>query len=706
MAYAGPTGHPMPAIHEAINESKLATLEGNTRPEMRPENDRGVVADSLPLEHLQLRLKRTPEAEAELATFIDSLHDRTSANYHKWLTPGQFAEHYGVAKEDVEAVSRWLESKGFTVNGVQPTGLTIDFSGTAGLVRTAFRTEIHNLEVNGVAHIANVSDPKIPAALAPAVSGIVSLNDFRPRPLYVKRAQSIQRGQYNTTNDPNFPNILTPGDIQTIYNFTPAYQAGLTGTGQKIMLLEDTFLYSTADWTTFRKTFNLTRTYPKATLTQIAPTGASACTQPAPNGDDGEAIIDVEWATAAAPNAAIVLAACSDPRGGFGGLNALENVLNGPAGNLPAVVSMSYGEAEASTGATLNAAFNTTFQQAVTEGVSIFVSSGDENAASADGGNPATHGISISGWTSSQYDVSVGGTDFADGYLGNSSTYWSATNASNYSSALSYIPEIPWNDSCAGALIASFLGSTPLALCNSTSVTSSSGALNGLFNAVGGSGGPSGCATGTASTRGVVSGTCAGYPKPSYQAGIFGNPNDGVRDIPDVSLFASNGFWGTYYVVCWSDPRFAADGSAPCTGTLETWAGFGGTSVSSPIMAAIQALINEKTGERWGNPNVTYYALANAEYGPSGNSACNSETVNPTSNTCAFYDITLGDNVSACEASGATLRNCYRPSGTVGVLSTSNTVEQPAYTTTPGWDFPTGIGSVNVWNLLQAWPTP
>jgi subtilase family serine protease len=121
-------------------------------------------------------------------------------------------------------------------------------------------------------------------------------------------------------------------------------------------------------------------------------------------------------------------------------------------------------------------------------------------------------------------------------------------------------------------------------------------------------------------------------------------------------------------------------------------------------MAAIQALINEKTGERWGNPNVTYYALANAEYGASGSSACNSETVNPTSNTCAFYDITLGDNDSACEASGANLRNCYRPSGTVGVLSTSNSADQPAYTTNVGWDFPTGIGSVNVWNLIQAWP--
>ena len=140
MAFAGafgPAGHPMPAIHEAVNESKLAILEGNTRPEAKPENDRGMVSDSMPMDHMLFQLKRSPEREAALESFIDQLHDRTSVNFHKWLTPGEFAEHYGVAKEDVDAVSTWLKSKGFSVNGVQPSGLTIDFSGTAGTVRTA-----------------------------------------------------------------------------------------------------------------------------------------------------------------------------------------------------------------------------------------------------------------------------------------------------------------------------------------------------------------------------------------------------------------------------------------------------------------------------------------------------------------------------------------------------------------------------------------
>ena len=196
----------------------------------------------------------------------------------------------------------------------------------------------------------------------------------------------------------------------------------------------------------------------------------------------------------------------------------------------------------------------------------------------------------------------------------------------------------------------------------------------------------------------VVGGTCQGWPKPSWQALLsnFGNPNDGVRDTPDVSLFAANGLWSHYYIFCWSD---TANGGAACSGAPSGWSGAGGTSFSAPIMAGIQALVNQKTGQSQGNPNPVYYQLAASEYNTSS-SACNSANGNSVASTCIFYDVTQGDMDVNCTGT----YNCYLPSGTEGVLSTTDNSYSPAYGTTTGWDFATGIGSVNAANLVNNWP--
>jgi subtilase family serine protease len=681
--------HSRVLITGPINDSTRVTVEGNTRPEANATHDRGALPEGYQIDHMQLLLRRPAEQELALQKYIDSLQDPKSANYKHWLTAQELGDQYGLAKEDISAIKTWLEGYGFKVNSVFANGVQIDFSGTAGQIRNAFQTEMHWLNVKGQTHISNMSDPKIPSALSEAVVGVVSLNDFRPHSNYKKKAD------YTFTNGNGTFQAVVPYDLLKIYNILPLVTKGTTGSGQTIVVTEDTN-FNSADWTTFRNRLGIpVSKFPTASLTETNPasSGTNNCGNPGTNGDDGEASLDAEWASAAAPGAAIQLISCADTATLFGGLIAIQNVLNASA-TPPAIMSMSYGECEELTGATLNAAFNTTFQQAVSEGVSVFVSSGDDSAAGCDrDAESATHGIAVTGWGETQYNVAVGGTDFGDTFAGTNSTYWSSTNNAEFGSALSYIPEIPWNDSCASVLIATIEGSTTTygstGFCNT-----SAGA--GFLDDIGGSGGPSQCATGKPSISGVVSGTCAGYPKPSWQTGVIGLPNDGLRDIPDVSLFAANGVWGHYYVFCDSD---VAEGGASCAGAPDTWSGAGGTSFSSPIMAGIMALVNQVNGSRQGNPNVALYKLAAKEYGTKGSATCNSTLGNKVAKNCAFYDVTQGDMDVNCTGT----HNCYRPSGTQGVLSTSNTAYAPAYGTTVGWDFATGIGTVNAANLVNDW---
>jgi subtilase family serine protease len=620
-----------PMITAPIVETTLVPLLGNVRPEANAANDRGVVPNTLPMEHMLLQLQRPAAQEQALNQLIDQLHDPNSADYQRWLTPNQFGAQFGPAASDIQQITSWLQSRGFSVNVVYPSGMAIDFSGTAGQVLAAFHTEIHYIEARGATHYANMSAPQVPAALAPAIVGVVSLNNIMPRPNLVPKAKV----DYTFSGCGATCYAVTPPDLATIYNFNPLFSGGKTGQSQTIYLIEDTNLFTNADWTTFRSTFGLS-SFAGSSLTTVhpaPPSGPTNCSDPGVNGDDGEAILDAEWASAAAPSAAIVMATCANTTT-FGGLLAIQNLINGASP--PAIISLSYGECEAFNGAAANAAYKSIYQQGVAEGTSIFVSSGDQDAGVCDGNaSVVTHGIGVNAFASTPYNVAVGGTDFGDSYAGTNSTYWNASNTATFGSAKSYVPEIPWNDSCASKLIATIEG---FATTYGSSGFCNSAAGSNFLNNGGGSGGPSGCATGTPSTAGVVSGSCAGYAKPSWQAGVVGIPNDGLRGLPDVSLFSANGVWGHYYVYCYSD---TGNGGVPCTGAPSGWSGAGGTSFAAPIMAGIQALVNQKAGGRQGNPNYRYYQLAAKEYGAGGSATCNSTNGNTVGVSCIFYDVTL-----------------------------------------------------------------
>lgn len=671
----------------SIDESRLVTLTGNTRPEARdPANDRGKISDATQLRHMLLVLRRPAERQEALERYVDRLTDRSSPNYHHWLSAEELGAKYGPAERDVATVRNWLRAHGFSIDRVYPSRMAIDFSGNAGQVRAAFHTEIHRLDVRGQKHIANMNDPRIPQALGPVIEGIVSLHDFHGRPAsHGGPGWSVANCGLGSRD--LIPNcyFVTPADLATIYDFNPLFKASNTGAGQTIAVVEDSNIYSADDWTRFRSLFGLSG-YTAASIAQTHPGG---CDDPGANGDDFEAILDAEYASAAAPDAAIDVASCADSSTTWGLTIAVENIVN--SSSPPGILNASYIWCEANAGRANDKAYYNAWQQAAAEGTSVFVSSGDEGAATCDYGKAkASHGIAANGLASTKYNVAVGGTDFGDTYKHQNGQYWNATSDSDYGSAKSYVPEIPWNSTCGSQLIASYVTGSTVTYGTNGFCNVSAG--QSFISTYAGSGGPSSCA------KKSKKGNCKGYAKPSWQH-VLGNPDDHVRDIPDVSLFSAAPVWGHAFIVCFSDP--AHDFNTPCSKFPQGWIYGYGTSFAAPIMAGIQALVNQATQSLQGNPDPTLYQLANAEFGTVGAPLCNASRGKHVGKTCLFRDVTEGDMDVPCVAGTP---DCFAPSGSTGVLSQSESTYEPAFVTANGWDFATGLGSVDAANLVAAWP--
>lgn len=626
---------------------------------------------------------------------LAQLHNPGSPEYHRWLSPQETGAKFGVPQQDIDAVTAWLTGHGFQIDQIYPNRTVIEFTGRVSQVREAFHVEIHQYEVNGQRHWANATDPRIPAALAHAVAGIAKLNDFAPRAAYHDgaRARKSPQGRWQPVNPVADANVsfngndyylVAPYDFATIYNLLPLWNAGTAGQNQTIALVEDS-LIDPADVAAFRAGLGLPALQPNQL--QIVCASVSNCVTTA---DETEGAIDAEWSGAVAPSASIVYVAGDTLE------DSATYVVNN---NVAPVVSVSFSACESDLGVSGNAFWAGMWQTAALQGQTIVAASGDAGGAVCDGdlgaAQPyATLGLAVNGIASTPYNVAIGGTDFSDTFAGTNSTYWSAANSGEtLESALSYIPEMTWNNSCASNVLSGFIGfPRGETVCEILPFFFGTNPLN-VLNIVAGSGGPSSL-----------------YAKPTWQANVAGLANDGVRDLPDISLFASDNAWSHAYIYCMSDP---ANSGSPCDYTDPTDTVFnsgGGTSFAAPAFAGIMALVVQQTGSAQGNANTVLYKLAGNEYGSTASpntlalAACNASQGNQISSTCLFYDVTQGDTTVPC-ATGSP--SCFTTTSgdAQGVLSTSSIALASAYEATAGWDFATGLGSVNAANLVGGWGT-
>lgn len=607
---------PKDRVLRAVDVSEITPLAGNVGPLARPEFDQGRVEATMPM-RVTMAFKMTAAQQADLNALLAAQQERGSPDYQRWLTPEQFGSRFGLSAGDIGKVTAWLEGEGFHVENVPPSRNMISFSGTAQQIQSALHTEIHRYIVDGKTHYANASDPSIPTALMDIVLGFRGLNNFqlKPRALNPKFTSSVSGNHF-----------ITPPDFATIYDVAPLYQQGLTGSGQRIVVVGQSNI-SINDVRAFRSNSGLPANDPQILIVPNEADPGMVST------DIDEASLDVEWAGAVAYNATVVFVV-GNPNNAGGVVDAINYAIT--TSPIPApIISTSYGDCEPDFSRTGVSSLQALMQQANAEGITVLAPSGDTGPADCDN-NPSpnnsvttsTMGLAVDLPGALESVTSIGGTKFTEG-SDPSGTYWMpATGTDVISSARGYIPEVAWNDT-------------------NTVVGGKSVGLS-----AGGGGSSSFIA------------------KPSWQAGT-GVPNDGARDVPDISFSASQ--LHDAYLICsenFQNNTFSPTCVSPF-GFRNTAAGnlaaVGGTSVGPPVMAGIVALINQSTNHSQGSGNINPVLYPLAARSPA-----------------AFHDVTGGNNAV--------------PFSPACVAST-----QIGYDAAAGYDLATGLGSIDAFRLVTNW---
>jgi subtilase family serine protease len=601
-------------ILEDINPNNTVVLPGSVSPRIAPQFQIGHMAASTPIDGITLTFALTPEQKAELDALVKAQLTPGNPEFHQWLTPAQYAARFGISEADVQKVEQWLESQGFNVERVANSRMSIAFSGTVEQVETTFQTQMNQYRVDGGTHWSNATKLSIPAALQGVVLSVGNLNDFRPHPMMRPALGNSANTRPAFTSSESGYDYMTPGDVATVYDITPAYSL-YDGKGVTIAIMGQSAIEA-SDIQNFDSAAGLSFNDP--TMILVPGSGSSVES----SGDEAESDLDTEYSGAIANGANIdfVYVGNNENYSVFDSLHyAVDN-------NIGSIISISYGACEEGFDSATFSGEEQILEEGAAQGQTIIASAGDSGSTACYGYSSLTtaeqEALAVNYPASSDYATGVGGTEFpsADVNAGtgtgaNSSEYWNTSNSSNGSSALMYIPETAWNDDVTCGSYATTSNDPGAAICS-------------------GGGGVSAYAS-----------------RPSWQTGVNGIPSGSMRLVPDLSLDSSNVI--APYLFCTSDQSAWSSGQqASCNSGFRDSASqdltaAGGTSFAAPIFAGMMAIIDQKTGSSQGIAAAELYKLDG-------------------STPSAFHDITTGGNnctAGSSYCSGAALNDYLTTTG-------------------------------------------
>jgi subtilase family serine protease len=470
-----------PAAHAQARR----TIPGHIHPLAQPKNDKEAMDPAARMNYMTAFLKRSARQQSDLDDLTQRQQDLTSPVYHHWLTPEQYADRFGSSQPEIDRLSEWLRSNGFSDLQVSRGRDFIVFNGTVAQVQAALRTPIHRYDVNGETHYANTMEPTVPENLEALVAGFRGLHNFSPKPFLrrgpwppIKLTGARPSPQFYASAYPGV-NVLAPDDLSTIYNIDALYKSGIDGAGQTVAIAGESDI-DMSDIEYFRSVFNLPFNDPRKIL-------VPGSDNPGFNTAMGEADLDLEWSGAIARNATILYVYSGD---------AFTSAFHVIDEAIAPVLSFSFGACELRVPRSDVDILAAEAQKAAVEGITWVASSGDAGAAGCEDQNaPFNSAITRMNPNlpaSLPYVTGVGGSEFAEGQ----GKYWASKPGANGGSALGYVPEGGWTDE-------SFIAQNDY-----PGFASSGGGASWLFS------------------------------KPAWQTAL-GMPNDNARDVPDVALTAS-----------------------------------------------------------------------------------------------------------------------------------------------------------------------